>query len=61
MFVISGSGSKVRGGGLARAPGSLFLALEYGFVILELTRDEAVLQTFDMEGRTIHGPVVMRR
>ena len=61
MFVISGSGSKVRGGGLTRAPGSLFRAVEYGFVILELTRDEAVLQTFDMEGRTIHGPLVMRR
>jgi hypothetical protein len=61
MFVISGSGSKVRRGGLARAPGSLFRALTYGFVVLELTRDEAVLRTFDIEGRSLYGPVVMSR
>ncbi|HEU5161766.1 MAG TPA: metallophosphoesterase [Thermoanaerobaculia bacterium] len=61
MFVISGAASKVRRGGVARARGSLFRAVAYGFVILELTRDEAVLQTFDMEGRAIYGPVVMKR
>ena len=61
VFVISGSGSKVRNVAIERARGSLFRAVTHGFVLLELTEGEAVLQAFDMEGSSIYGPVVVSR
>lgn len=57
LFVVSGSGSKVRYKALERSPGSLFRATTYGFFVLELGPWNASVEAIDLDGNPVYPAV----